>query len=151
MTYRELIFSHCKNLDAEVDFSEFTDTNKNKSFIYISGHRNLKVFIEGDTCYELSEILPGQFELNDAKRIVDMLYSDKEWRLPTIEELELIYDSKIIKIDNRTYWSSSPYNNNVWKFNFNGGNRVYHLENGLAYVRAIRSFKIKNNEEDDCK
>lgn len=120
------------------------DTKTKKAYIYISGHTDNKVYIDGDTCYELSERLPGKFMWDESQEIIDKIYLDKDWRLPTIEELELIYRSKIIEFDDGTYWSSSTYDDNVWIFDFNIGGRFDYTCYGGNYefARAIRTFKI---------
>lgn len=120
------------------------DSNAEKAYIYISGCEENKVYIDGDTCYELSERIPGQFCWNEAQEIINMLYPNKRWRLPTIEELKLIYKSKIVEFDSGIYWSSSTYDDNyAWIFDFNLGSRFdYNRYYNFSFVRAIRSFKI---------
>lgn len=80
----------------------------------------------------------------EAEEIIGKIYLNKDWRLPTIEELKLIYMSKIIEFDDKTYWSSSTYDNNVWIFDFDLGSRFDYCCYGGNYefARAIRTFKI---------
>lgn len=120
-------------------------SNEKKAYIYISGKEENKIYIDGDTCYELSERIPGKFQWNEAEEIICLLYLTLQgWRLPTIEELELIYKLKILEFDDGNYWSSSTYDNNVWLFDFDFGSRFDYCCYGGNYefARAIRPFKI---------
>lgn len=105
--------------------------------------------IDGDVCYELSERIPGQFNWDEAQEIIKKLYPDKRWRLPTIEELEVIYKSKIIDFDIGTYWSSSAFNDNdAWLFDFDKGDCYISYRKYYECVRAIRSFKKEDIKID---
>jgi len=67
------------------------------------------------------------------------------WRLPTILELHLIYNSELkdkFKTDDY-YWSSSEYNSyNAWGFYFGNGYTDDYNKYNDYYVRAIRSLTI---------
>lgn len=118
------------------------DSKTKKAYIYISGHEENKSYIDGSICYEVSEQIPGQFQWDEAQEIIKRLYPYKEWRLPTIEELELIYKSRIINFDIGTYWSSSDFNNDdAWLFDFDKGDRYINYRKYYECVRAIRAFK----------
>jgi TolB-like protein len=71
-------------------------------------------------------------------------YSD--WRLPTIDELELIYTNlhlrNLEKFFNGFYWSSSENgSSNVWGIQFgSNGSRYNGSKTGGGSVRAIRAF-----------
>ena len=58
------------------------------------------------------------------------------WRLPTILELHLIHDAKVIKED--IYWSSSEYTNtNAWYFYFYFGSASYSNKSNTFYVLSL--------------
>jgi hypothetical protein len=63
------------------------------------------------------------------------------WRLPTLEELNEIYESEN-DFEKWGYWSSTESSGDyAWKQNFNGGNQYTGNKNyGGYYVRAIRSI-----------
>jgi hypothetical protein len=67
------------------------------------------------------------------------------WRLPTILELHLIYNSELkdkFKIDN-CYWSSSEINSEkAWIFNFNYGGIDYYGKYLYEYIRPVRDLII---------
>ena len=144
MTYRELL-NTVKNLDEEIDLSLLN--KEKKAYIYITGYEDEKVFIEGDTCYEVSTRLPGQFSWYESQEIIDKLYNSKEWRLPTIDEMRLLYESGIIDYDFNSYWSSSSLaKKDAWIFDFSKG-ISYGEDCGCHYsVRVIRSFKKGDSE-----
>lgn len=117
--------------------------NENKSYIFLSGHEDEKVYIDGDTCYEVSERIPGLFTFGEAQRIVNLVFN-KDWKLPNKDELRLIcenlIDSGFIQ-DTNDYWSSSSYSNDgAWLQSFRDRNQYYN-KNNLCSVRAIRPFK----------
>ena len=61
------------------------------------------------------------------------------WRLPTKEELNEIYESKNVFVENY-YWSSTEFNAaGAWVQNFGNGYQFNNLKTYSYYVRAIRS------------
>ena len=65
------------------------------------------------------------------------------WRLPTIEELRLIFknDDKISNFSGLVYWSSSEKDNsNAFFFNICGESTSYFNKQTINYVRAVRSI-----------
>ena len=63
------------------------------------------------------------------------------WRLPTIEELNEIYQSDN-DFEAWSYWSSTEGNDKAWKQSFNGGSQhFYYKFYSRYYVRAIRDLK----------
>ena len=65
------------------------------------------------------------------------------WRLPTIEELRLIFknDHKISNFSGLIYWSSSEKNySDAFFFNMCGESTYYFNKQTINYVRAVRSF-----------
>jgi hypothetical protein len=67
------------------------------------------------------------------------------WRLPTKEELELMYKNLKQKgiggFSNMLYWSSSQYNSsNSWVQDFGGGWQDFSPKNGTLAVRCVRAF-----------
>ena len=85
----------------------------------------------------------GQMYWEDAKKVCESL--GKGWRLPTKEELNIMYQnkSKIGAFTGDIYWSLTELDNNdgfAWYQNFNNGNQRSYYKSGKFYVRAIRSF-----------
>ena len=67
----------------------------------------------------------------------------KGWRLPTKDELNLLYinKDKIGGFANDYYWSSAGYNNgDAWLQDFNNGGQFYSNKYSRYYVRAVRAF-----------
>ena len=77
----------------------------------------------------------------DAKKACEAL--GKGWRLPTIDELNIMYQnkSKISDFENSWYWSSSEYNSSfAWLQEFSTGGQNYYEKSSTNYVRAVRSI-----------
>ena len=146
MTYRELL-SLIKNLDDEIDLTLLIKDKIKKAYIYLTGHEDKKILIEGDFCYEVSEKMSGEFTFDEAQENIETLLG-KDWRLPSKDELNLIYNT--LKVagqiqDEDWYWSSSLTSNKsryAWDQNFSDGYQNYTLKEMYCSVRAIRSFKI---------
>lgn len=71
-----------------------------------------------------------------------------KWRLPTIDELQFIYQEKE-KIGNfdesSNYWSSTEYNSNsVYSVGFYNSNTYNGIKDNYSHVRLVRSLPIKN-------
>jgi hypothetical protein len=91
----------------------------------------------------------GPMNWKDAKSYASgiLLAGHSDWRLPTKEELQGLYNSPCkVKMDvvNDWYWSSSPYEgyfrtNDAWGVNFSSG--VVYNQDVYYYlrVRAVRS------------
>ena len=67
------------------------------------------------------------------------------WRLPTIEELEGMYEFLHKKgkgnFQQTWYWSSSEStSDNAWYFNFEVGRADYHNKYNMVQVRAVRDL-----------
>ena len=64
------------------------------------------------------------------------------WRLPTITELKLIWDSEHKDLFKKEwYWSSSEYNcSYAWGFYFGSDGASLYDKNFDFYVRAVRDF-----------
>jgi hypothetical protein len=78
-------------------------------------------------------------------------YGDGKWYLPSIEELNLMYENigqgnalglgNIGGFSNTSYWSSTEYDNsNAWKQNFYFGDQGGNNKDYTLYVRAVRAF-----------
>jgi hypothetical protein len=66
-----------------------------------------------------------------------------DWRLPTIDELNLLYENKNLvgSFVRFSYWSSTEYAEHfAWFQNFHNGNRDNDFKDNTCYVRAIRAF-----------
>ena len=67
----------------------------------------------------------------------------KGWRLPTKNELNVMYKNKdrIGGFADDYYWSSTEYgSSHAWGQNVNAGYQLNYLKNVASYVRAIRAF-----------
>jgi hypothetical protein len=75
----------------------------------------------------------------------------KDWRMPTVEELESIIDrtkrnpaiNPVFKCESASYWSSSPYavyTDNAWYVHFYDGNVYFDSRLGNYYVRPVRQY-----------
>jgi len=83
----------------------------------------------------------GQHNWEDAKKVCDELGDG--WRLPTREELHLMWLNKDDSFAAAYCWSSSEYNNfSAWNQNFNNGNQNYDYKTNTYYVRAVRALNI---------
>lgn len=148
MTYRELLID-VKNLDDEVDLSLLN--KEKKAYIYLTGQENKKIYIDGDTCYEVSLAISGYFSFNESQEIIELIFG-KDWRMPTREELNLIYRNlrgagQIL--DKEYYWSSTSYKDDfVWCQYFGDGGQVEWSKNYHEKVCAIRSFKKEAIKKD---
>ena len=77
-------------------------------------------------------------------------YGDLKWYLPSIEELNLMYENiglgNALGLGNvgnlgNGYWSSTEYDNGyAGKQNFNNGNQNYFIKTNTGIVRAVRAF-----------
>jgi hypothetical protein len=68
------------------------------------------------------------------------------WRLPTKDELNLIYENKNVVggFANIYYWSSTEIvGNDAWDQNFNDGGQYYSNKGNPNYVRAVRALTKK--------
>jgi hypothetical protein len=92
------------------------------------------LFNGNKTDWANAKILCDSFNIDD--------YHD--WRLPTLDELKLIYEQKdnIAGLKNDLYWSSTELDNiQARLINFSNGYTSYHYnKNRSFYVRAVRNF-----------
>lgn len=151
MTYRDLLLK-CKNLDEEVDFNNIIEKSiKDEAYIFIKGHEDKKIYINGDMCYEVSLKIPGIFSFNESQEIVELLLGN-DWRIPTKEELNLIYRNLRVAghiLDKDYYWSSTSYKNDfAWCQYFGDGGLVETSKYNRKRVCAIRPFKKGVVEKD---
>ena len=85
---------------------------------------------------------PNQMSWYDAKKACADLGNG--WRLPTKDEVILIYENKdkIGGIAMIFYWSSTDFNNlSAWIQNFHDGFQFYDFKNNDYSVRAVRDIK----------
>lgn len=70
-------------------------------------------------------------------------YTYADWYLPSLSELNLMYQSKVIigGFSSANYWSSTETDNNLsYSIDFSNGTQNLYLKNFAFNVRAIRSF-----------
>jgi len=83
----------------------------------------------------------GQHNWEDAKKICEDLGDG--WRLPTREELHLMWLNKDDSFAAAYYWSSSENSSNgAWNQNFDNGSQDAIIKNYPNYVRAVRALTI---------
>ncbi len=83
----------------------------------------------------------GKHNWEEAKKVCGELGDG--WRLPTKEELNLMYLNKneIGGFAAASYWSSSENDSNsAWLQGFSDGYQYYSNENTTYYVRAVRDI-----------
>ncbi len=66
-----------------------------------------------------------------------------DWRLPTKDELNDIYNLKNKELDGSIYWSATGviYSNYAWTQHITSGIRVDGHKDNHFYVRAVRDIK----------
>lgn len=110
------------------------DLSKKKEPIMLSFKFKFEVYPED---------LPGIHNHVGAKlAIKEELGND--WRLPTREELLLMYKTRnlIGVFANNIYWSSTETSSvNAWVQNFGSGSQYFDYKNNTSYVRAVRDIK----------
>ena len=92
----------------------------------------------------------GQVEHGDIFNSIIQYWQDG-WRLPTIEELDLMYEYKNKNgqlFDDKYYWSSSyyiknDYSSGAWVKHFGNGRNFYFGELFPAYVLSVKSYNDK--------
>ena len=83
----------------------------------------------------------GEMNWDDAKKACKNLGDG--WRLPTKDELNLLYENKekIGGFAINYYWSSTEYDNgDAWYQSFPNGHQDNVFKNLANYVRAVRAF-----------
>jgi hypothetical protein len=97
------------------------------------------------------EVYPTDLgEMNWAKAKEACANLGDGWRLPTKDELNLIYENKNVVggFANVYYWSSTENDHNdAWAQGFNGGYQSYYGKDYTAYVRAVRALTKKQDNE----
>lgn len=99
-----------------------------------------KLVIKRELNFEIHPDELGKMNWNEAIAKVKELGDG--WRLPTLTELQLIWDSQHKDLFQKEwYWSSSEFDSYAaWEFGFNAGNTNYYNKDYLNYVRAVRAF-----------
>ena len=77
---------------------------------------------------------------HDAKEACEALGNG--WRLPTIDELNILYNNqdKIGGFEKFSYWSSKEIDSFAWAQYFVNGFQHDYIKNDPYYVRAVRSL-----------
>ena len=75
-----------------------------------------------------------------------------DWRLPTKDELNLMYENLHLKdiggFADEDYWSSSDSNSyNAWNQIFSDGFQNFTNKHGIKRIRVVRSFKSNEDFE----
>ena len=84
---------------------------------------------------------PIMLNWQDAKKACEALGNG--WRLPTIDELNILYKNKdIIRgFEKFSYWSSTEHDSFAWAQYFVNGFQHDYIKNDPYYVRAVRTIK----------
>lgn len=100
-----------------------------------------KLVVKRDFNFEIYYDKIGKMTWDEAVEKVKELGDG--WRLPTITELQLIWDSEHKDLFKEAYWSSSEYNSGyAWLFNFSNGSTNNFVKVSSYYVRAVRDLTI---------
>ena len=101
-----------------------------------------KLVVKRDFNFEIHSDELGKMTWDEAVQKVSELGDG--WRLPTITELQLIWESDYKELlKKESYWSSSENGYDVaWEFSFGNGNTYYASKNYNYYVRAVRTLTI---------
>jgi hypothetical protein len=102
-----------------------------------------QIILEQTLKFEVYPNYLGNHTWKDANYVCALLGDG--WRLPTREELHLMYLNKneIGGFAEACYWSSSEFNNyNAWYQNFFNGNQNFYYKYYTYYVRAVRALSI---------
>jgi hypothetical protein len=126
-----LMFASCGDTESESESSTVNFARREVSTIKID---NLEV---------MTEDLEGNYTWDDAMKACADLGDG--WRLPTKDELNLLYENKekIGGFADIYYWSSTEYGNGLgaWhQFFYNGNQYFTNKDFGASYVRAVRAF-----------
>jgi len=124
-----LMFASCGANESESESSTVNFTRREVSTIKIG---NLEV---------MTEDLGKMMTWDEAKKACKNLGDG--WRLPTKDELNLLYENKekIGGFANGFYWSSTEYGGNgAWVQDFLYGYQNTNGKSGSNYVRAVRAF-----------
>ena len=117
----------------EYNLTPIKKTKKKQKPIILEQHLKFEVYPED----------LGKHTWKDAKKVCKNLGDG--WRLPTREELHLMWVNKdsIGGFAAAFYWSSSEnYNSNAWNQNFFNGIQYYNYKDHASYVRAVRDLSI---------
>jgi hypothetical protein len=91
-----------------------------------------------------SKIDLGKTTWDDAIKLSERFEVDgyTDWRLPSKDELQLIFSfQKVRSFDRDFYWSSTEFNQtNLWGINFANGDWNYFYKNAIFNVCVVRSF-----------
>jgi len=109
-------------------------------------------FIEGGTYMECSLGL-GRTNWDDAQKIIKKYRGGrkKDWRLPTVDELELIYKNlklrELGRLSVDKYWSSLQENDDyAWVFDFSQSAQETYKKSYTCSVRAVRTFNVDSGK-----
>jgi len=84
---------------------------------------------------------PNRMSWSDATAACEDL--GEGWRLPTKDELNLMYINRVVigGFATKIYWSSTEYDNLIaWNQNFTSGLQNISNKSATRYVRAVRAF-----------
>lgn len=101
-----------------------------------------KLVVKRDSNLEIHPDELGKMTWHEAVEKVKELGDG--WRLPTLTELHIIWDSKNKDLFKKEwYWSSSEASSYyAWEFLFEGGNNNDYNKDYYSYVRAVRDLTI---------
>ena len=128
----------------------------------IVGNSKVPTWEDPDTGLEWQYASPGEMSWPEAQAYARALELDgkKDWRLPTVAELETLLDRSVLYYelrpivrrnvpfrDNLSYWSSTTFQegtNNAWIVMFDGAYVLSYYKSNKYYVRCVRK-ELKAN------
>ena len=129
------------NESKSITTNESESAASNESTVNVNGREvstvkigNLEVMTEGLGEMDWDEAIKACADLGDG------------WRLPTQDELNILYQNKdeIGGFVLDYYWSSTEFDNGIasgaWIQYFHAGSQAYDDKNDFNYVRAVRAF-----------
>ena len=132
------------------------------------GRQKPSTWIDPKTGLEWQCESPGEMSWHEAREYAKSLSSDgkRDWRLPTLAELESLLDRTRARSDGRppmreevpfrdelSYWSSTTFEHdtkNAWIVMFDGAYLLSYYKSNLYHVRCVRgqAESLGHSEEE---
>jgi len=91
--------------------------------------------------FEIStDNLPGYMTWDEAVKHCDNM--EDRWRLPTMEELDIMYNQSDVDFGNYGLWSCEEKDDMAWSMGFHTGNIYLNLKTNINYVRPVRNLIV---------
>ncbi|HSH52900.1 MAG TPA: DUF1566 domain-containing protein [Bacteroidales bacterium] len=144
--YYRQAFDADKLVPAKAGARAFVRCVHSNGTINLSDHNGIWEYsLYGTTYYVMPEDLQGEYSWEEAKNACESLtaYGHNDWYLPTIDELEFLYNNRIaLNMQGTWYWSSTPKRPGstraMLEKNFDDGKTYDTGANAKRLVRCIR-------------